>query len=326
MSGIRKVALRAGVSPSTVSRVLNSSGYVSEETRQAVEKAMTELNYVPNELAGNLFKNQTGLIGIIVPDINLPFFSYIVKFLERELYSCGYKTMLCDTSQESNREKDYISMLRRHMVDGIIMGAHTLDIEEYKRLDMPLITLDRIISPHIPNVCSNHQEGGLLVARKLIENHCRFVIQVTGNEEVNSPSFERHRVVESQLSAHGISVVNIANDVCGFDISIASEVAEKALTDYPQADGIFSTDLIAAAFINVGLRLGRKIPEDLKIIGYDGWLIPELTNPSLTTIVQPVEAIAKKIVQNMVRLIHKQYSEIDVETLPVQLKAGKSTI
>ena len=325
MSGIREVAQKAGVSPSTVSRVLNKSGYVSDETRNAVEKAMKELSYIPNELAGNLFKNQTGLVGVIVPDINLPFFSHIVRYLETELYAHGYKIMLCNTNQVSSIEKEYIDMLKRHMVDGIIMGAHTLDVEEYRSLKMPVITLDRIISPHIPNVCSNHREGGLLAAKKLLENRCRFVVQIIGNEKLNSPSFERYRIVESFLTEHGVKVISIPNAESSFNFSLALTEAQNILKNYPLVDGIFSTDLVAAAFVRTAAQFGRRVPEDLKIIGYDGWLIPELTTPTLTTVVQPVEAIAKKIVHNLQCLIRKLDTEIDVVELPVTLKEGGTT-
>ena len=91
MASIKDVARRAGVAPSTVSLVLNNTGYVSEKTREKVEKAMKELDYMPNELARNLYRNKTNIIGIIIPHIDHPFFSTFVKYTEKFLYELGYK-------------------------------------------------------------------------------------------------------------------------------------------------------------------------------------------------------------------------------------------
>ena len=144
MAGIRDVAKRANVSISTVSLVLNNNGYVSAETRANVLKAMKELKYVPNELARNLYHNRTNIVGIILPDILHPFFGTFAKYAEMELHKKGFKTMLCSTVRKDNGEKEYIDMLKRQMMDGIIMGTHTLDIQEYEELDKPIVSLSLI--------------------------------------------------------------------------------------------------------------------------------------------------------------------------------------
>ena len=131
MASIRDVAQRAGVGVGTVSRVLNGNGYVAEDTRKKIETAISELEYTPNELARNLFRNKTGLIGVLVPDLDHPFFSSFVRETEIALYKKGYKAMVCNTIGNSSREMDYLNMLDRNMVDGIITGSHTLHVEEY---------------------------------------------------------------------------------------------------------------------------------------------------------------------------------------------------
>ena len=112
MASIRDVARKANVGSTTVSRVLNNSGYVSEETRQKIEEAMRELNYTPNELARNLFHKKTGIIAVLVPSVSHPFFAEFVECLEAELYKQGYKTMLCNTVKEKNAELEYLDMLK----------------------------------------------------------------------------------------------------------------------------------------------------------------------------------------------------------------------
>lgn len=104
MANIKDVAKRANVAPSTVSLVLNNTGYVSQKTREKVEEAMRELDYKPNELARNLSRNKTNIIGIIVPSLNHPFFSTFIRYAERHLYQLGYKTMVCGTANRDRVE------------------------------------------------------------------------------------------------------------------------------------------------------------------------------------------------------------------------------
>ena len=126
MAGIRDVAREAHVGIGTVSRYLNGSGYVSEESRNRIETAIKTLDYQPNELARNLYRNRSGIIGVIVPDLEHPFFAKLSKYIEINLYERNYKTMICNTVGISNREKEYLKMLERNVVDGIIAAAHTL--------------------------------------------------------------------------------------------------------------------------------------------------------------------------------------------------------
>ena len=175
MAGIRDVARLAHVSTSTVSLVLNKSGYVSDKTREKVETAMRELNYIPNELARNLYHSKTNIVGLILPDIAHPFFGSFAKYAEMELYKEGYKTMLCSTVHEENGEKEYIDMLNRQMMDGIIMGTHSLDIEDYNGVVRPIVSLDRYINESIPIVMSDHEKGGTLAAEELLRCGCNFM-------------------------------------------------------------------------------------------------------------------------------------------------------
>ena len=120
MAGIKDVAKKAGVGVGTVSRMLNDSGYVADDTRKKIEIAMRELNYTPNELARNLYHKRTGIIAVLVPNVSHPFFSEFVNYAEAELYKIGYKMMLCNTKKADNAELEYLDMLNRHIVDGVI--------------------------------------------------------------------------------------------------------------------------------------------------------------------------------------------------------------
>ena len=145
MASIRDVAKEAGVGVGTVSRFLNGSGYVSEDTSVKIEEAMKKLDYTPNELARNLYHKKSGIIAVLVPNVSNPFFAEFVDYVEQELYDAGFKMMLCNTEKESNAELEYLDMLNRHIVDGIITGVHSLDVEEYRKIHKPIVALDRYL-------------------------------------------------------------------------------------------------------------------------------------------------------------------------------------
>ena len=168
MASIRDVAKKAGVGVGTVSRALNGTGYVAEDTKAKILAMAAELDYQPNELARNLFRNRTGIIGIVVPDMENPFFSKLLKHMEIQLYKNGYKAMICNTIEISNREQDFIDMLRQNVMDGIITGAHSLQDYAYLNLNKPVVAMDRNLGPDIPIIHSDHKAGGRMAARLLV--------------------------------------------------------------------------------------------------------------------------------------------------------------
>ena len=149
---------------------------------------MEKLNYHPNELAQNLFRKKTNLIGLILPDISINFYGEETKYIEEYLYKNGYKLMLCNAYASKEREKEYINMLQRNQVDGIIIGSHTLEIEEYLKINSPIIALDRFLGNEIPIVAADHNQGGILVAEHLIKAGCSNVVQFVGCLLYTSPS------------------------------------------------------------------------------------------------------------------------------------------
>lgn len=135
---------KAGVK-TTVSRVINNYGYISEKTRQRVYRAMKELNYQPNSLARSLHGKSTHLIGIIFPSIMNPFYAELVQRVEEKLFAAGYKIILCNSAQNKEKERDYLKMLIfQNQVDGIIAGAHNLGIEEYKNVGLPIVSFGQL--------------------------------------------------------------------------------------------------------------------------------------------------------------------------------------
>lgn len=200
MARIKDVAQRAQVGVGTVSRMLNGSGYVAEETREKIEQAMRELNYTPNELARNLYRKRTGIIAVMVPNVSNPFFAEFVDCVEEDLYDAGYKMMLCNTAKAHNAELEYLDMLNRHIVDGVISGVHSLDIAEYRKVQKPIVALDRYLDEEIPVVAVDHASGGRMAAEELLRCSCRNILHFCGSTAVESPYHQRHQEFEKCMA------------------------------------------------------------------------------------------------------------------------------
>lgn len=326
MAGIKDVAKRAGVGVGTVSRMLNDSGYVAEDTREKIEIAMRELNYTPNELARNLYHKRTGIIAVIVPSVSNPFFVEFVDFVEDELYEAGYKMMLCSTVKESNAELEYLDMLNRHIVDGVITGVHSLDVEEYRKIHKPIVALDRYLGDHIPVVAVNHKEGGRLAAEALIRNGCKKILHFRGSTAVESPYHERHYEFERIMREHRIETYTYELEWNRFDSEYYREVVQGVFSQGFDFDGVFAVDWLAVECMNETIRRHLKVPRDVKFVAYDGTFITELVEPKMTAVVQPIERLAKESVQLLCNLISgKEYRNKQV-VLEAELRKGNTTI
>lgn len=326
VAGIKDVAKRAHVGVGTVSRMLNNSGYVAEETREKIEIAMRELNYTPNELARNLYHKRSGIIAVLVPSATNTFFSEFVNYAEAELYEAGYKMMLCNTVKERNAELEYLDMLNRHIVDGVITGVHSLDVEEYKKIHKPIVALDRYLGEHIPVVASDHREGGRLAAEALIRNGCRKVLHFKGSTAIESPYLERHYEFDRIMGENGIEVYPYEMEWNRFDSAYYQEAIREIFSGNIEFDGVFGADRVAIECMNETIRRHRKVPEDVKFVAYDGTYITEMTEPRMTAIVQPMEKLAKESVRLLRDLIGgKEYKDKQV-VLGVKLRKGDTTI
>lgn len=318
MAGIKDVAKKAGVGIGTVSRVINSTGYVSEETRKKVQLAMEELNYVPNQLARNLSSKRTGIVAILIPELLHPFFASFVHYAEIGLAARGYKTMVCSTANNPDSEFEYLKMLQSHMVDGIIVGVHTLDVHQYLDVEGPIVALDRYIGEKIPIVSANHRKGGRMAAEELYRSGARNIIQFSAAESVQSPAKERHREFEKFFSEKGIKIHNVLIEWNELEIPYFKEIIEPTFDEIPDADGVFGTDLVVMTYMKCALERGKKIPQDIRLVSYDGTFPTELATPGLTMIRQPIQKLAETAAHFIVRKIegkdyHNKFEEIDVE-------------
>lgn len=313
------VAKLAGVSPTTVSRVINKKGYLSEKTITKVNEAMRELGYKPNNVARSLQGKSAKLIGLIFPKISHVFYAELIDKLEHELFKHGYKTIICNSEHDSDKEREYIEMLEANQVDGIISGSHNLGIEDYNRVTAPIISFDRNLSPDIPVVSSDNYAGGVLAAETLAKSGARKIVMITGNDNSNSPTGLRHAGFASILPT--APIINVSSDFS----PIRKEMEIKNILTQQQPDAIFaSDDLTAILIMKVAKELDIQLPQDLKVIGYDGTYFIENYYPDLTTIKQPLEDIACLTVDLLLQKIAGKEVKTTGYFLPVSLLPGKS--
>ena len=323
---IQDVARLAGVSTTTVSRVLNNRGYISEETREKVNKAMKELNYFPNDVARSLFNKRTNLIGVILPTVSNPFFGELTFYIENICNSLGYKILLCNSLDNIDNEEKYLEMLMRNQVDGIIVGTHNQEIAHYKNSNMAVVSIDTDLSENIPIVGSDNYHGGKIATELLVSKGCKNIINIDGQCNLRTQARLRKIAYEDVMKSHNMCPITYEIEST-FDGGNQIQIANKILDEHPEVDGIFATnDLFAAAFINEARKRGRKIPQDLKIVGYDGTETIRNILPDLTTIKQPIKLIAKTSIELLIKKIEGDFSNIESKiALPVSLIEGKTT-
>ena len=145
MATIKDVAREAGLTVTTVSRVLNNRGYISDNARRKVAEAMEKLNYQPNEVARSLHKKSSKTIGVIVPHIRHPYFAEMISNLENAAYKEGYRILLCNTQSKEEKAKAYIEICTGNRVAGIILFSGQVAVETFMGLDIPVITMERLL-------------------------------------------------------------------------------------------------------------------------------------------------------------------------------------
>lgn len=320
------VAKKAGVSPTTVSRVINNYGSLSQKTIDKVNAAMKELNYQPNSLARSLQGKNTQLIGVIFPTVANPFYGELVEKIESKLFELGYKTILCDSANNKEKERNYLNMLAANKVDGIIAGAHNLGIQEYENIELPIVSFDRFLAAGIPIVSSDNFQGGYLATENLYLHGGRKIAILTGSQKSDSPSNER---LQGYLKF--TEEKNLTPQVFQFHTKARSSALKnieiKKILAHEEIDSIFCTDDLTAILVhNICQELAIKIPEEMRIIGYDGTKFVQNYFPVLSTIAQPMSDFADLLVDLLLQRIENPEKDLEQNyTLPVKLIQGKTT-
>jgi LacI family transcriptional regulator len=321
---IKDVAKHAGVSVATVSRVLNAKGYVSEDTRKKVEQSIKELNYKPNEVARSLFKKHSKTIGLIVPDITNPYFPELARAVEDTASKLGYTVILCNSDGDKNKEQHYLDALQQKYIDGIIISSNTLSVDQIQLLNIPIVSLDREISKGLPTIVVDNVRGAELATNYLVNKGCKRIGHIRGPVNIVNAEERCTGYMEIVSNETWFRENYIVNGY--FDMQMSMEATMQLLRFHPEIDGIFAAnDTMAIGAIKAVHKMGKKVPEDISIIGFDGIKLSQATTPELTTIAQPIYEMGEKAAEMLINFIEDQPVESTYYRLDVKLVEREST-
>ncbi|WP_110928164.1 LacI family DNA-binding transcriptional regulator [Bacillus massiliglaciei] len=321
MATIRDVAKRAGVSVATVSRALNDKGYVHDDTRKLINEAIQQLNYRPNEVARSLYNKKSRLIGLLLPDIRNPFFPELARGAEDEMQAHDYRVMIGNADEKPEKESEYIHTFEQHHVIGILSATSNQDNSFYQNLSFPVVFLDRISDQH-PSVYADGLDGGKKAVREIVRRGSKRITLLRGPMELKTAQ-DRFRGAMEEISSKDVEF-NVMKT--SFAYEEAEESAKELFERFPDTDGVIaSNDIAAAAVLREAHRIGKSIPEELQIIGYDDIPLSKWLYPPLSTIRQPAYDMGRTAAKLLIQLIHNEKVSHKNIQLPVAFIERQTT-
>ncbi|MGG4220098.1 LacI family DNA-binding transcriptional regulator [Paenibacillus jamilae] len=302
MTTIKQVASFAGVSVATVSRVINETGYVHEDTRRKVEAAVKQLNYKPNEVARSLYKKKSRLIGLLLPDITNPYFPLLARGVEDRMQENDFRIIFGNSDEDRQKELDYMDTFIQNNVVGVISSTNDPAADCYAKLKIPVVFLDRTSSDSL-SVYADGAHGGRLAAQAMVVRGSRQITVMQGPAHIR-PAQDRFRGAVEELQQSGIAYHVV--ETTSFSFKEAELWAKELFSKYPDTDGVIaSNDIVATAVMHEAHRLGKKIPEDVQIIGFDDIPLSSLLFPPLSTIRQPAYEMGWEAAGLLIQLIEQ---------------------
>ena len=311
MTTIKQVAEEAGVSKSTVSRYISQKGYVGDDAREKIKNAIKKLNYTPNVLAQSLKTKKNQMVGLLLPDISNPFFPRLVRGAESYLKDKGYRIMVGTISDHDSLE-EYINLLLKTNAAGIIT---TLDFtKEFPNLTLPVVVVDRISKDTGYGVFSDNQLGGLLAAKAICNAGAKQVMIIKVIDDKAENIAERFEASLNYLRNKSLEIFIEESET--FDFEKILKEAKENLKRNPNIDSIIApSDIHAIAYIHEILAIGKKIPDDIQIIGYDDIVLSQFIYPSLSTIHQS----SYKMGEQAAKLIYNMANKFSIDEAKIKL-------
>lgn len=324
MSSIREVARLAGVSPATVSRVMNGTANVNEEKKERVLRAISETGFVPNEVARSLFRKSARIIGLVLPDIENPFFTQLADAIEKEADANGYRVILYNTRNDFEKEKTALQMLSSMNADGIIFTRSNEALQPFVEASpIPIVVTDTVFSGGQASayVHCDFYQGGRLATEYLLERGCQKIVCMRGPQDLSSAK-SRYEGYRDVCRERNISEQIVETD---YSFNMGLTAAEEMLEKYPDVDGIVAcNDMVAISSYKILQKNNISVPDQVQIIGFDDIFLSTLLTPELTTITQPIRAIGAKAAE---LIIHSGEKELSMEkyVFPVSLVERETT-
>ena len=308
MVTIYEVSKLAGVSPSTVSRVLNDSDLVIESTRQKVQAAIKKLDYRPNTIAQSLASNRSNSVGILVPELHGPFFGTMLSSIELELRNEGKHVIIAAGHSDVEGEKQGIEFLISRGCDALILFVFAISDESIKSLmdaAMPVVVIGHLI-PGMEDDCIsiNNEHGGYIAAKTLIESGHHQLACITG-PLWKSDGQERLEGSKRALAEFGLEFDPRLLAEGDYEESSGRDGMEQLLQkNIPFTGLVCANDEMAAGAIWVAREHGINIPDDLSVIGFDNVFFTSYMHPQLSTIGYPIDKMGQMAARCVLRDVY----------------------
>jgi LacI family transcriptional regulator len=329
MPNIRDVAKLAGVSPITVSRVINGRAGVTEETRQQVQHAIDLLHYVPNTLARSLRSRQSHIIALIMSDITNPFWTTVTRGVEDTAAENHYHVVLCNADENAAKEASYLSLLVERRVDGIIVASATgekTNLDLLKQQQVPFVLIDRRVAGlKADAVYGDSRRGARLLIDHLIAVGHRRIALVNGPSTISSAQ-DRAEGYRESLAAHGLPLDEGLMFQGDFKQASGVRLAKLALACDPPPTAIFAANnFIALGVLQALHEASLRVPEDMAVVCIDDLPYLSALDPLLTVAAQPAYEMGAAAARLLVERLTTQWTGKAREiVLPPQLIIRRS--
>ncbi|MBS4193603.1 LacI family DNA-binding transcriptional regulator [Lederbergia citri] len=303
---IKDIAEKAGVSITTVSRVLNQKEEgMSQKTREKVLKVMEEVDFQPNQFARGLVTKRSKTFGLIVPNISNPYFPELCRGVEDEANESEYSLIICNSDDQTDKEKRYLRLLEEQQVDGIIFSAKDYldpsDEEQLSRAKIPFVLIDRgKEEKKHSGVFLDNDKGGYLAGKHLIELGHRNIACIIGPRSI-ALSNDRLEGFQRALRESGVELLPSHIIEGNFQMEMAYHKSKDLLMK-KEVTAIFAcNDMMACGVYRMAHELGIRIPTDLSIVGFDDIPLISALIPKLTTIRQDTYQMGREAVKLLIQ-------------------------
>lgn len=326
---LKDIAKMAGVSESTVSRVLNGIPKASSETRDKILKIAKELNYYPNEIARSLAKQKTQIIGVITTDISNPYFASVAGGIEMIASQLGYNLIISVTFGKEEEELRYINILKEKKVEGIIfMSGRMPESCEEALLNsgIPTVVVARKVKSSLPSIHIDNIGESYKAVEYLIKLGHRRIAMISGSLNDKESGYHRLLGYKNALDAYEIPFEEELVAEGNFKMESGIEAMNTLLQLKRLPSAVFAgSDAMAVGAIKSIKKAGLSIPEDISVIGFDNNIISQACDPELTTIGQPVDDLGKTAMEMLYKIINGQELKKKTIYLPCELVIRNST-
>lgn len=327
MATIKDVAKYAGVSVATVSRVLNKKEPLTEKTIKKVEDAIEALGYYPNMYARTLVGGKNNILGVILSSFNNPFFAELAQELEAAAKAREYNILFTAAGTDFNEKMAATEYLLSRQVDGIIFSSYVDPDKEAKireRSKVPFVEMLHPLSDTY-SVYSDDKQGGILAARHMYAKGCKKLVHISAQTTVYKYADERTYAFVRECANLGIDCRVYQNEYEVTNLAGIRELINRIFYENRDVDGMFlSNDILATQCLAYALSQGYRIPDDIRIMGYDGIYITSLVYPALTTVQQNFTKLAECAVDTAINLIEGKETPKEI-LIPVELIERKTT-